>query len=227
MRNNATTVPVITVDGPSGAGKGTVCHLLAEKTGFTLLDSGALYRLTALAAMKSDADIHDEAVVAGIASSLNVVFEPGSAGVTTKLDGEDVTSAIRTEQVGMNASIVAALPQVRAALLDRQRAFAQWPGLVADGRDMGTVVFPQAQVKVFLTASAQERARRRQLQLERAGQPADLGAILQDIQARDERDAKRATAPLKPADDARVLDSTHLTIEQVVDEILLQIQDCL
>lgn len=219
------TAPVITVDGPSGAGKGTICRLLAKRIGFTLLDSGALYRLTALAALQQKIDVSDEALVADIASNLEVIFEPTATGIVTKLNGKDVSADIRTERVGMNASIVAALPQVRVALLERQRAFAQMPGLVADGRDMGTVVFPHAQVKVFLTATAQERARRRQLQLEQAGQPTDFTAILHDIQARDERDASRATAPLKPAEDARILDSTHLTIEQVVDEIMTQVKE--
>lgn len=224
MRRDQTLAPVITVDGPSGAGKGTVCRLLAEKMGYALLDSGALYRLTALAAMKRGIDLADEASVADIAGRLDVVFTPAPLGVMTTLDGGDVTADIRSEEVGMNASIVAALPKVRTALLERQRVFAQMPGLVADGRDMGTVVFPAAKVKVFLTASPEERARRRQLQLERAGQVADFQAILQDIQARDERDAKRTAAPLKPAADARILDSTDLTIEQVVQEIMEQVR---
>lgn len=227
MGDKITAAPVITVDGPSGAGKGTVCRLLAEKLGYALLDSGALYRLTALAAIKRKADLKDEVLVAEIARNLSVVFAPMAAGVSVTLDGDDVTADIRTEEVGMSASVVAALPQVRAALLERQRAFALMPGLVADGRDMGTVVFPHAEVKVFLTASAEERAKRRQHQLEQAGQVADLGEILQDIRARDERDANRAVAPLKPADDARILDSTHLTIDQVVEEIMVQIRQTL
>lgn len=214
------TAPVITVDGPSGAGKGTICRILADKLGYTLLDSGALYRLTALAALQRNADIADEALVAGLATHLDVVFEPADGDVVTKLEGQDVSAAIRAEEVGMAASVVAAFPRVRTALLSRQRAFAQPPGLVADGRDMGTVVFPTAEVKVFLTASAEERARRRHLQLKQAGKVTDFAAILLDIQARDERDANRATAPLKPADDARILDSTELTIDQVVSEIL-------
>lgn len=227
MRDSAEipgAAPIITIDGPSGAGKGTVCRLLAKRTGFALLDSGALYRLTALAAIQSQADIADEALVAEIAAKLDVEFEPSAAGIITKLNGSDVSQAIRSEQVGMSASLVAALPQVRAALLERQRAFAQPPGLVADGRDMGTEVFPNAEVKIFLTASAEERARRRHLQLQQAGQATDLTAILQDIQARDERDANRATAPLIPAADAQILDSTTLNIEQVVDEIMAQVQ---
>jgi CMP/dCMP kinase len=220
MGENKVVAPVIAVDGPSGAGKGTVCRLLAKKVGYQLLDSGALYRLTALAAMRRSVSTSDEGSVASIAASLGVVFSPTATGVKTLLDGDDVTAEIRTEEVGMQASVVAALPAVRAALLARQRAFATLPGLVADGRDMGTVVFPSANVKVFLTASAEERARRRYLQLRQAGQSAGLAVILKDIQDRDERDANRAAAPLRPAVDALILDSTSLTIEQVVDEVM-------
>lgn len=211
---------VITIDGPSGAGKGTVCQLVARKLGYHLLDSGALYRLTALAAEKQGVAFEDVEALASVAAQLDVVFKPADAGVVVELSGEDVTRAIRQEHVGMNASKAAAIQPVRDALLQRQRDFAQAPGLVADGRDMGTTVFPDAPVKVFLTASAQERARRRVLQLQQAGQVADFDQILSDIEARDRQDTERASSPLKPAEDALLLDSTELTIEQVQDRVL-------
>ncbi len=212
-------VPVVAVDGPSGAGKGTVCRVLAEATGFALLDSGALYRLTALAAMRRAISVQNEAQVAELAKALDVEFQPSGNTTLITLGGEDVTDAIRQEAVGMNASIVAAYPPVRAALLDRQRAFAVPPGLVADGRDMGTVVFPRALVKVFLTASAEERAQRRRLQLQAAGIEADGHQLLKDIQERDLRDSSRAVAPLKPAADAIVLDSTDMPVNEVAEKI--------
>ncbi|MYM62882.1 (d)CMP kinase [Pseudomaricurvus sp. HS19] len=218
---------VVTVDGPSGAGKGTLCQRLAQSLGFHLLDSGALYRLTALAAEKQAADWGDEEALAQVAKNLAVRFEPSAGGVKVWLAGEDVTSAIRKEQVGMNASRVAACQPVRAALLQRQRSFAEEPGLVADGRDMGTTVFPDAPVKVFLTASAEERARRRVLQLQLAGETPDYEAILADIETRDRQDRERATSPLKPADDAVQLDSTHLGIEEVLAQVLALVQDSL
>lgn len=211
---------VITIDGPSGAGKGTICQLVARNLGFHLLDSGALYRLTALAAENQSVDFSDEVALAGVAAGLDVVFQPEDDGVKVVLAGEDVSSAIRQERVGMNASKVAVCQSVRDALLQRQRDFQQAPGLVADGRDMGTTVFPSAEVKVFLTASAEERAKRRVLQLEQAGQEADYPKILLDIEARDKQDTERASSPLKPAGDALVLDSTELSIEQVLERVL-------
>ncbi len=211
---------VVTVDGPSGAGKGTLCQLLAQKLGFHLLDSGALYRLTALAGLDAGLDLHDEPQVAAVAAKLDVVFEVNQAATVIRLNGREVTQDIRQEQIGMGASIVAAHTQVRDALLQRQRAFAQAPGLVADGRDMGTVVFPEAQIKVFLTASAAERARRRVEQLQKLGVAADYDAILSDIEARDHRDSNRQIAPLKPATDAVEIDSTNLSIESVVQKVL-------
>lgn len=207
---------VVTIDGPSGAGKGTLCQLLAQKLGFHLLDSGALYRLTALAAENQGVSFDDPAALAGVAASLDVVFKPGAAGVVVQLAGRDVSKAIRQEHVGMNASKVASCQPVRDALLQRQRDFAMAPGLVADGRDMGTTVFPAAELKVFLTASSRERARRRVAQLEQAGQVANFDQIQRDIEMRDKQDRERASSPLKAADDAVELDSTSLSIEQVM-----------
>jgi cytidylate kinase len=218
-------VPVITIDGPSGSGKGTVAALLAAKLGWNFLDSGALYRLLAFAARNHGVDLTNEEALKVLAAHLDVQFgaDKNGHGMQIVLEGEEVTQAIRNEQVGAGASQVAALPVVREALLQRQKAFREPPGLVADGRDMGTVVFPDAPLKIFLTASAEERARRRFLQLKAKGDDVNLASLLDEIRARDERDTQREVAPLKPADDAVQLDSTDLSIEQVLGQILSEV----
>ncbi|WP_277052967.1 (d)CMP kinase [Zestomonas thermotolerans] len=223
--NNRT--PVITIDGPSGSGKGTVAGLLAKRLGWKLLDSGALYRLLAFAARNHGVDLTNEEALRVLAAHLDVQFVAAEGGQPQRiiLEGEEVTDVIRTEQVGAGASQVAALPAVREALLQRQRAFCEPPGLIADGRDMGTVVFPDAPLKIFLTASAEERARRRYLQLKAKGQDVNLASLLEEIRERDERDMQRAVAPLKPAPDAVQLDSTELSIEQVLERILSEVAD--
>jgi len=215
-------IPVVTVDGPGGSGKGTITQMLAKKLGWHLLDSGALYRLTALAATRQGVALDDSSQLIGVAASLNVAFEPTPPGEPVKvlLAGDDVTAEIRTEVCGDNASKVAMIQPVRDALLQRQRDFRVAPGLVADGRDMGTVVFPDAPVKIFLTASAEERAQRRYSQLKDAGVNVNIVALLEEIRVRDERDMNRSAAPLKPADDAQVIDSTGLSIEEVLDRCM-------
>ena len=215
-------VPVITVDGPSGSGKGTVSHRVAHALGWRLLDSGALYRVLALAARRAGVALDDEAALAALAGRLDVSFEerPGEEGVRVRLDGEDVTAELRSEACGEGASRVAALAAVREALLGRQRAFRAPPGLVADGRDMGTVVFPDAPLKIYLTASADERARRRWRQLRAQGVEADLAALYREIAARDARDASRKVSPLRPAEDAVQIDTTGLTVDEVVGRVL-------
>ncbi|MGO1297968.1 MAG: (d)CMP kinase [Vibrio sp.] len=216
--------PVVTVDGPSGAGKGTLCMLLAKKLGFHLLDSGAIYRVLALAAIHHGVDTDSEDALVPLATHLDVQFISEGELVKVILEGEDVSGDLRKEETGMAASKVAALPRVREALLRRQRAFADGNGLVADGRDMGTVVFPDAPVKIFLDASADERARRRYKQLQLKGLDVRFDALLGEIQQRDDRDRNRAVAPLKPADDALLLDSTSLSIEEVVEQALQYIE---
>lgn len=215
------TLPIITIDGPSGAGKGTISRLVADRLGWRLLDSGALYRLVAYAGQQRGLIPHDEAAHADVAQHLDVQFGLGPhGGEQIWLRGAEVSRLIRTEQAGEGASRVAAMPAVRAALLERQRAFAGPPGLVADGRDMGTVIFPGATLKIFLTASAEERARRRYNQLKDKGLGANLAALSLEIAERDRRDATRAVAPLRPADDAVIVDSTAMTIDAVVARVL-------
>lgn len=219
--NEAASAPVICIDGPSGSGKGTIAQRVAGTLGFHLLDSGALYRLTALAAARRGIEFDDGEAVAEVAREMRPFFEPaGSRGLRTYLDGSNVTRDIRAEEIGMNASRVAAHEAVRKALLERQRAFRQLPGLVADGRDMGTVVFPDAPLKIFLTASAEARAMRRHNQLKEKGIGVSLRGLLKDIEARDEQDARRAVSPLQPAEDAIEIDSTALSIDQVTEQVL-------
>ncbi len=212
--------PVITIDGPSGAGKGTVCQRLAEKLGWPLLDSGAIYRVLALAAVHHDVALDNEDALMALASHLDVSFEASPHGVRIILEGEEVSAAIRTEQSGNAASKIAAYPRVREALLRRQRAFRTAPGLIADGRDMGTVVFPEAEAKIFLDASAEERANRRLKQLQEKGFDVNFDRLLIEIRERDDRDRNRAVAPLRPAPDALVVDSTSMDIDTVVETIL-------
>lgn len=210
------SIPVIAIDGPSASGKGTVAQRVAAELGFHYLDSGALYRLTALAAEKAGAGWEDEAAVARVAAALDVVFD----GDVVLLAGEDVSAEIRSEHIGIGASKVAALPAVRSALLQRQRDFARAPGLLGDGRDMGEVIFPQAELKVFLTATPEARAERRYKQLLARGEVADLAAITADLAARDERDRNRPVAPLRQLPDAKLLDTTAMGIDEAVATVL-------
>ena len=211
-----TDVPIITIDGPSGSGKGTVTQRVAARLGWRVLDSGALYRLVGHAVDRAGIGFDNDIEISKIALQLDVIFDSDAVF----LDGEDVSMAIRTETAGNNASKVAAMPGVRAALLDWQRAYAEMPGLVADGRDMGTTVFPSAGVKIFLTASAAERAQRRYKQLKEKGLPANLAALTAEIEERDQRDRNRAASPLVPAADAVEIDSTTLSIDAVVEQVL-------
>ena len=209
-------IPVVTVDGPSGSGKGTVSRLLARELGFHFLDSGALYRLLALAASRRGVAFDDEAALVALSQELDIRFPTEADDEQVLLDGDDVNDEIRTESVGGKASRVAALPGVRTALRKTQQDFARPPGLVADGRDMGTVVFPGARAKLFLTASAEERARRRYEQLKEKGITESYEHILEDIQARDQRDSQRRVAPLKAAEDAKTIDTTGMPIDKVL-----------
>ena len=220
MSSNSSAA-VLTIDGPSGSGKGTIARQVANQLGWHLLDSGALYRLVALDASKQGIKYDDANALADLAASLDVTFLVGENGnEQIMLSGEDVSAAVRSEEVGIGASSVAVIPAVREALLGRQRAFRQPPGLVADGRDMGTQVFADAALKVFLTASAEERAKRRHKQLKDKGIDVSLAAVSRDIVDRDRRDSERSVAPLRPAEDARILDSTGKPIEEVTQTVL-------
>ena len=209
-------IPVITIDGPTASGKGTVASRVAAALGFDYLDSGALYRLSAYKALKNHLDLADEETLARVAGDLSPRFKDGRI----ELDGEDVTDKIRAEEVGVAASKVAALPKVREALLDVQKRARRLPGLVADGRDMGSVIFPDAPLKVFLTASAKARAQRRFNQLKEKGIIANIDTLTRDLEERDRRDIERAVCPLAPAKDAKILDSSELTIEATVQQVL-------
>ncbi len=220
-KRKVTNVPVITIDGPSGTGKGTISQMLARYFGYHLLDSGALYRVLALSAQNHDVDVANAEGILVLAEHLDVQFisSPNSDFVKVILEGEDVSNAIRSEEIGSRASLVAAIPAVRIALLSRQRAFRETPGLVADGRDMGTVVFSDAMTKIFLTASPEERANRRYKQLKAKGQDASLAALTEAIRLRDDRDLNRSVAPLKPAQDAVSIDTDKMTIEEVFERV--------
>jgi cytidylate kinase len=209
-------IPVITIDGPTASGKGTVAHKVADHLGFHLLDSGALYRLTALSAIRRGTDMHDEHALAKVAEHLPVRFNGGHIYLGT----EEVSNAIRVEEVGNTASKIAALPAVRQALYGLQLSFRETPGLVADGRDMGTVIFPAAKLKVFLTASVEARAQRRYKQLIDKGFSANMDDLLADLQSRDARDTQRAVAPLVPAEGAHLLDTSHMTVDEAVAQVL-------
>jgi CMP/dCMP kinase len=214
-------VPVITIDGPSGSGKGTISRAVARSLGWGLLDSGALYRLVALAARRDHVSLGDAGRLGSLAERFNIRFGSNASGAEAVwLDEEDVTQAIRTEEAGNDASKVAALAPVRAALLERQRGFAVAPGLVADGRDMGTVVFPRAKVKIFLTASPAERALRRYKQLKEKGVAANLAALSLEIAERDERDSTRSASPLVASADATMLDTTGMSVDDVIERVL-------
>ncbi len=221
MTGMDTSVPVLTIDGPSGSGKGTVSRIVAARLGWHYLDSGALYRAVGIAAGWSDIDLSDASALVRCAFDTRVEFrENGSGEPRVIVNGTDATDELRTETAGAAASAIAAIPEVRSALRERQRAFRQPPGLVADGRDMGTVIFPDAAYKVFLTASAEERAERRYKQLKEKGVSVTIDGLLREILARDARDASRAVAPLRPADDAVLIDTTGLSVEDVVARVL-------
>lgn len=216
----STPIPVLTIDGPSGAGKGTVSRLVAWRLGWHYLDSGALYRAVGVAASWADLDLADPAALVRCTFDTEVRFDEDGSTLRVFVNGSDATDELRLETTGTVASAIAAIPEVRAALKERQRVFRREPGLVADGRDMGTVIFPDATCKVFLTASAEERARRRHNQLKGKGVSVTFDGLLREILARDARDAQRTVAPLKPADDAVLIDTTGLSIEEVVERVL-------
>ncbi|MEI6708815.1 MAG: (d)CMP kinase [Methylococcales bacterium] len=213
------TVPVLTIDGPSGAGKGTISRLVAKKLGWNYLDSGSIYRSLAIALLQQAVDLADEAAIVKVAETMDLAFECGDA-LVVKLNGIDITAQLGLENTGNTASIIAALPEVRRVLLQKQQDFRQLPGLVADGRDMGTVVFPDANNKVFLTATTEERARRRYKQLKEKGIDANLARLIDDIEARDRRDTERTTAPLAMAENALYIDSSNMTIDSVIEDVL-------
>ena len=213
------SIPVLTIDGPSGAGKGTVSRAVAKRLGWNYLDSGSIYRSLAIAVLKQSVDLKDEAAIVNVAQTMALEFDCNDE-LVVRLDGEDITAQLGLESTGNTASIVAALPEVRHVLLQKQKDFKQSPGLVADGRDMGTVVFPEAENKVFLTASAAERAKRRYKQLIEKGNGANLAQITNEIEERDRRDMERKTAPLAMANDALYIDSSDMTLESVIEEVL-------
>ncbi len=215
---------IITVDGPSGAGKGTLCYALAEKLGYQLLDSGAIYRVCGLNALQQKVDLTNEIALTKLVENLNLSFQAQNGEMNVFLNDENVSTKIRTQEVAEAASKIATFSKVRTALLQLQRNFAKGKGLIADGRDMGTIVFPNAQIKLFLDASAKERAKRRYKQLQNKGINANFDQILTEIQERDLRDRNRAVAPLKPAPDALLLDSTEMTIDEVINQALVFIQ---
>ena len=215
------SIPVITIDGPTASGKGTVASRVAETLGFAFLDSGALYRLTALSALEAGVALTDEPAVAQLAAGLQVLFQ----GERILLSGREVSDAIRAEQVGVAASKIATLPAVRSALVELQHSFRKPPGLVADGRDMGTVIFPDARLKVFLTASVEARADRRYKQLIGKGFSANMADLMQDLRERDARDTQRAIAPLKPAEGAHLLETSDMSIDQAVAQVLAWYRD--
>ena len=218
--DSSSSVPVIAIDGPGGSGKGTITTRLARHLGWHFLDSGALYRLTALAAMNQQVDLNNEILLGEVAANLDIHFQTTAGDIITVLDGKDVSARLRQEDTGVVASRIAAIPAVRAALASRQRLFRQTPGLVADGRDMGTVIFPDAKLKIFLTASADIRAQRRYKQLKDKGESVNLTRLFREIKARDLRDQSRSIAPLRPAEDAVIIDSTSLSTDEVFEKVL-------